>query len=86
MVTPMSVEEAIEPGLIYDNQHIVWVGCGDMCRRSFQALTALEDGGASLTFLDIHERDDVKQIPPPKAKYFNIANPLQQLCRRHLCD
>ena len=72
-----------------DNQyfgvHVLWVGCGDMCRRSLDALRVLQTGGASLSFIDVREADQVKQAPlvGRGTRFFNVENREQQNAFHH---
>lgn len=62
----------------YHDIHGLWIGCGAMCRRSYPALQALQRGGAELTFVDVRDKGSVKQLPPPGADFFDVADPAQR--------
>jgi hypothetical protein len=69
-----------------DNVHAVWVGCGDMCRRSLAALKRLRDEFRSqLTFIDVLDPDRVRQPPLSGSCFFNISRPEElKALRSHL--
>jgi hypothetical protein len=63
--------------------HVLWVGCGDMLRRSLPAIEQLAKCGARLAFTDILERAKVKQAPP-KGRFFNVGTIEGRNCLRKL--
>ncbi len=57
-----------------ESQHILWIGCGDLLYRSIAALLELSTThAAQLVFVDIYDREQVKQIPPENASFFNVS-------------
>ena len=86
-----SMENLVRGGIDFKRvprPHALWVGCGDMCRRSMGALTQIrKDYNAHLTFIDVRDVDKVKQAPPSGAAFFNIARPKElSSFRQHLSE
>ncbi len=71
---------------VIEHPHVVWIGCGDMCSKSSVALAQLNERlGVPLTFIDILDKEDVKQSPLPGSSFFNISLPDQRTAlHKHL--
>lgn len=59
--------------------HNLWIGCGDLLRRTHNAVVQLKKlHGVEFTFIDVCDPDKVKQPPPGNAKFYNVSHDEQR--------
>ncbi len=64
---------------IISRPHALWIGCGDLLRRTIEALEKLRlHHNATLIFADIKSRDNVKQKPLDQANFYNVSKAQQR--------
>ena len=70
------------------HSHILWIGCGDLLRRTTGVLGRLrDDHGARFTFIDVCDAEHVKQAPLPESPYYDVSSADQRsVLRKHLLE
>jgi hypothetical protein len=70
----MASSALVPPVKAVCSPQILWVGCGDLLRRTMAAITELKDScDADFTFIDVHNAERVRLRPPSWGSFYNIA-------------